>query len=688
MEVTDITEEIPELTEYSGTVPNKATAADDDEFASQVEPYLKWINDTFVAAWETVRASINTLIGQINTIAGQVQTLATETSDNADIAKAVANNKGAWSGLSGAYGITPYSFTVSHSNRVWLANVAFADITASEPSAGNSDWTLISVSLLDQITTTPALSGNTSGTEGTVVEVPIDNYSATATYTDPVVSGGSAVRTDGVMSWTLPTLDEDADYTIKIQATEPNKLISDIATHTVTVLNLDTTLDQTILFENTTITATEFPTVTGVDLSGNTLLATADNATATSYAVYQNLADKDFALPTPTEDNTAKLYTIDSATSTSVTLSELSITEGDILLINDGATTTLQAFDTTGNYTNNGDGGDGSLNTSTADSIPTMTSATAPSGVVSASSSDPSFDPYLAFDDVVSGSASAWLTLSGETTGYLQYEYSVKTAVNKYTIRSRDISGQASRAPKDWTLEASNTGAFSGEEIILDTVTNETTWGQSEERTYTFLNPTSYKYYRLVITANNGDLDYVQIGEVELIEANVSYIIDLTDASLSSAPTIVAKNTPISKTSLVGQSYTIAGGATTTSVTITGADNFTIGDDIGVNDGTETLTAFTTSGSNTTDNGSSSYTIDITSLGNSNPPTLVTSDMADSFTTRVAQSYTADAEPSATKITTVYNKDPRVGRVFKTSSTFLDKYDEITRKSIPIDKVV
>lgn len=59
----------------------------------------------------------------------------------------------------------------------------------------------------------------------------------------------------------------------------------------------------------------------------------------------------------------------------------------------------------------------------------------------------------------------------------------------------------ASNAPKNWTLDGSNDG---WSWTTLDTQTNQTGWGDGEERTFTMSNTTSYAYYRLNVSANNG----------------------------------------------------------------------------------------------------------------------------------------------------------------------------------------
>ena len=82
-----------------------------------------------------------------------------------------------------------------------------------------------------------------------------------------------------------------------------------------------------------------------------------------------------------------------------------------------------------------------------------------------------------------------------------------------------DNALSAPRAPKNWTLEGSNGGAWH----VLHTATNETGWSSSEIRNWsTTGTPTDYQLFRLNITANNGDNNYMQIGEVYMYTASAS----------------------------------------------------------------------------------------------------------------------------------------------------------------------
>jgi hypothetical protein len=394
-------------------------------------------------------------------------------------------------------------------------------------------------------TATPTLSGVTEGIEGGIYVITITNHSTTATYTINV-EAGSYTRSGNTINWTLPAFTGVDDiHNLTVEAQEDGDLPSGLGTHTITVLDIES--DQTILYEGATINSTTFPTVTNVDLSGNTILATADGAVATSAVVEQDGGDTDFVNAVPTMDSKAIGFTVEAgATNTSVTVSGQTLTP--TVLLNDGESVDLIKFDTTGNVTING--ADGSTNTSTTDAVPTMTSDTSPSGLVIYSSQDVSSgrQGYKAFaDDANTG---FWAT-NVTTTGFLGYGFTTTKVINKYIVLGG--GNLASKAPKDWTVEGNNdtTDGSDGTWDTLSTVTNETSWDISTARTYTFTNSTPYKFYRLNITANNGDVGYLAIGELKFIGTTITQTLDLTSLSLTNAPTQVLKDVPTLSTSIV-----------------------------------------------------------------------------------------------------------------------------------------
>lgn len=124
---------------------------------------------------------VNTQIGQINTTVEEINTdisgidnkvtqaetaeanasaSATSAANSASLAALTANNLGAWSALTGSFDL---GNSVNHSDSVWVANVDIADVTLSEPSSSNTDWTEASSASLkweDATTATATLLSN------------------------------------------------------------------------------------------------------------------------------------------------------------------------------------------------------------------------------------------------------------------------------------------------------------------------------------------------------------------------------------------------------------------------------------------------------------------------------------------------------------------------------------------------
>lgn len=144
--------------------------------------------------------------------------------------------------------------------------------------------------------------------------------------------------------------------------------------------------------------------------------------------------------------------------------------------------------------------------------IPTMTSYTTPSGVVSASSEYGGFPAWMAFDKIYDIS-NAWITSNGTITGWLAYDFGTIKTIGKYTIRPRmnDTYGIV-ESPKNWTFEG-----WSGSQwVVLDTQTNISTWQAGIVKEFIITNPQSFSKYRINITANNGNASFTGIGEMEM----------------------------------------------------------------------------------------------------------------------------------------------------------------------------
>lgn len=228
------------------------------------------------------------------------------------------------------------------------------------------------------------------------------------------------------------------------------------------------------------------------------------------------------------------------------------------------------------NYTVTTTGG-GSVAPTTAagsDQIPTMTAATTSGVTMAASTYLASYDPWHAGDKSTAASANCWIT-NAVTTGWLSVQFSAAKTISSYTVTS--LTGYATRAPKNWTLEGSNDGSSW---TTLDTQTNITSWTGTETKSYTIASPGSYSYYRLNVSANNGDATYLQVAEITLVTAGVT-----------SNMTLVAGN---------GLSVEAAPSTIRALVDVTPVDTVTMGTDLTVDVSRDGGTTWTAAGSYTT----------------------------------------------------------------------------------------
>ncbi len=148
--------------------------------------------------------------------------------------------------------------------------------------------------------------------------------------------------------------------------------------------------------------------------------------------------------------------------------------------------------------------------------VPTMTSNTTPSGVVSASSvsSNPYHPAWYAFDNTAKTSTTehGWSTEgTGAIPAWLQYEFVSSVIINRVDVRPYNNTFANS---KNFKIQASNDG-FSSD--INDLYTGQFSNDATTSKpciTIAFANDTSYKYYRVYIIDTWGTqwigLSYVQ----------------------------------------------------------------------------------------------------------------------------------------------------------------------------------
>jgi hypothetical protein len=144
-----------------------------------------------------------------------------------------------------------------------------------------------------------------------------------------------------------------------------------------------------------------------------------------------------------------------------------------------------------------------------------MISNTSPVPFVAAASSEfnNQFRAYLAFDGLA-GTLRYWLG-SGAGVDWLRLDLGAGNArkLVSYSVKVNTIP-ETARAPKAWTMQGSNDATAWN---TLDTVTNQTAWASGETRTFGCdATGTAWRYFRLNITANNGDAAYTQVAELSL----------------------------------------------------------------------------------------------------------------------------------------------------------------------------
>lgn len=153
--------------------------------------------------------------------------------------------------------------------------------------------------------------------------------------------------------------------------------------------------------------------------------------------------------------------------------------------------------------------------------IPTMTSDTFPSGQ---SFGDDLLDSSLykywyAFNNIDSQS---WTSTNTAFPHYIGYEFTSKTKVSQYTIRSRNFDNNDLTAMvKSWEFQGSDDNS---NWITIDTRINIVWTSKAQDIDFLLGRAVEYKYYRLKVNANNG---YAQtlctIGQLKLFYDSAIY---------------------------------------------------------------------------------------------------------------------------------------------------------------------
>jgi len=127
------------------------------------------------------------------------------------------------------------------------------------------------------------------------------------------------------------------------------------------------------------------------------------------------------------------------------------------------------------------------------------------------------------FDNDFLDPDSMWYSAQTDMPHWLQYDFGAgnEKQIRKYTITSNGVStGRAQAAPYNFTFEGSDNGVDGWN--ILDTKTSQIFTGY-ETKEYEVSNVNSYRYYRILVTANNNAWDgawpqVVVVQELEMME--------------------------------------------------------------------------------------------------------------------------------------------------------------------------
>lgn len=133
--------------------------------------------------------------------------------------------------------------------------------------------------------------------------------------------------------------------------------------------------------------------------------------------------------------------------------------------------------------------------------VPTMTSLTAPSGVVTDSNSQA--DAWRVFNRQVG--SGEWYSIN--LSGWIDYEPTTPRVVDGFTIQA--IIDEQGRTPSTWTVKGWDGAAF----VTLDSRSGQTGFEGGEVRSFKFTNETAYERYRFEWTsigAESSSVGFIQ----------------------------------------------------------------------------------------------------------------------------------------------------------------------------------
>ncbi|MEM1205177.1 MAG: discoidin domain-containing protein [Acidobacteriota bacterium] len=141
---------------------------------------------------------------------------------------------------------------------------------------------------------------------------------------------------------------------------------------------------------------------------------------------------------------------------------------------------------------------------STVDLVPTLTGDSP--AVTTSGDFGSNYRAWKAFDALATGQ-SMWISEVWETPAWIAYDFGAGQLVTQYTLLNVNGSSLTSRAPKDFTLEGWDGGAW----VVVDSRSEETGWQSGMPRTYDVQSPGFYSKYRLHVTDDNDVRDGVVV---------------------------------------------------------------------------------------------------------------------------------------------------------------------------------
>ena len=489
------------------------------------------------------------------------------------------------------------------------------------------------------------------GLEHTVTITNIGDYNSPVITTKTVESGSYVDNLDGTLTYTAPTytgVDDSHIGTIKV--TDVSYAESEAATITYTIQDLQS--DTGILHEGATLNDTTIPTTPNSTITNNVLIADADGAESTSLTIVSGNTNTN---ATPTVTNTAQLYTISAgATNTSVTVVGDVLTDGDTILINDGAVTTLQGYDTTSKVTE--------LNQPHVNT-----------------------KLLLHFDgDVVDAMGNHTVTVNGTVP--------FDTATTKFGSASVDFDGSTSNylsIPSSPDFDF-GTGDFTIDFwVMFDDITSDSQiMNINGNELFIYVNG---KKNDLIIATNRQAIEIREVDWGLTHSSGVWYHF----AMIASCGT----------TKFYVDGTALAGTMATTAFSVGDLQigkKLTMGANIHIDEFSlvKGTAKWTSNFTPPTSPYGWSYTVDLTAAGLTSAPTIVAKDTADIstsivssgatalFEARTVQSHTANVGRNPTEIVDVFDADTRQGLDVSYKLTQGKTGDKVTSISIPMDKVV